>query len=95
MKPEKTLFQRNDLVVTTSRFMVGSKTYAIRNIVSTRGIEIRPGFLSRLFGKRPEYRVLITTSAGEFSGYNSSDATTIADLLEALDKAIASSTTNG
>jgi hypothetical protein len=95
MKPEETLFQRNDLAVTTARFMVGSKTYAIRNIVSTRGIEIRPGFLGRLFGKRSEYRVLITTSAGELSAYNSSDATTIADLLDALDKAIASSTTNG
>ena len=95
MKIEKTLFQRNDLTVTTARFMVGSKTYAVRNIVSTRGIEVRPGLLGRLFGKRSEYRVLITTSTGELSAYNSSDATTVADLLDALDKAIASSTTDG
>jgi hypothetical protein len=95
MKPENTLFKRNELTVTTARFMVGSKTYAVRNIVSTRGIQVRPGWIGCLLGRRPEYRVLITTSAGELSAYSSSDATTVADLLDALDKAIVSSAADG
>lgn len=90
MSNETVLFKRADVTVTPSRFMVGSKTYAIRNIVSTRGLQESPGWLGALFGGKTIYRVLLTTAAGELSAYESKDRDLIGDLLEALDRAIAS-----
>jgi hypothetical protein len=89
MKDERVFLRKLDLTVTASRFMVGSKTYAIRNIVSTRGLEIRPGFLARIFGAQTEYRVILQTSAGDVHAYTSEDPAIVAELLEALDNAIA------
>jgi hypothetical protein len=88
MVEEKVLFRRNDICVTPTRFMVGSKTYAIRNIVSTKGIEVRPGCLGALLGNRTEYRVILTTSAGEVGAYSSFDPEIVDKLLGALDMAI-------
>jgi hypothetical protein len=88
MPEEKTFFNRGDIIVTTSRFMVGSKTYAVRNIVSTRGLEITPGCLSALLGAKSGYVVAVTTAAGEERAYISKDKEFVGDLLEALDKAI-------
>ena len=89
MAGEAVLFQRADIIVTPTRFMVGSKTYAARNIVSTRGLEERPGCIGALLGHRPVYWVLLATAAGELRAYESSDCDMIGDLLTALDKAIA------
>jgi hypothetical protein len=88
MSDEIVLFQRCEIVVTASRFMVGSKTYAVRNIVSTRGLEITPGCLNALFGARSKYVVSLTTAAGEVQAYKSNDKEFVGDLLEALDRAI-------
>ncbi len=89
MADEKVLFRNGNVVVTPTRFMIGSKTFAVRNIVSTRGLEIRPGCLGQLLFQKPEYCVSLSTSAGEIEAYKSNDKVLIGDLLEALDKAIA------
>jgi len=89
MNDEQILFQRYDITVTPSRLMVGSKTYAIRNIVSTKGLEICPGWLGRLMGGQPEYSVILATAAGEISAYSTPDSELVSDLLAALDNAIA------
>jgi hypothetical protein len=87
---EITLLDRGDVVVTDSRFMVGSKTYAIRSIVSVRGIEIAPGFLrQRWFGERHRYSILLSTASGETPAYESQGGDLIGDILEALNHAIA------
>lgn len=89
MANEWTLFRQAEIAVTPTRFMVGSKTYAIRNIVSTEGFELRPGWLGALIGKRKEFKVIITTAAGKITAYSSTDRALVGDLLEALDNAIA------
>jgi hypothetical protein len=89
MNEEKTFFKKLDITVTSSRFVVGSKTYAIRNIVSTRGLEIRPNLFGLIFGAKKEYQVILQTSAGDVQAYQSTDPEVVSDLLAALDKAIA------
>jgi hypothetical protein len=89
--PEKVIFKRGDLLVTQSRFHVGAKTYAIRNIVTTRGLVIKPGFIDRILRKKTRYVVVITTTAGEIQAYESPEPELIDRLLNALDRAIAGS----
>ena len=89
MNQERTFLRKLDITVTATRLMVGSKTYSIRNIVSTRGIEIRPGFFGRIFGAKSEYQVILQTSAGDVQAYTSHDPEIISELLTALDNAIA------
>ena len=88
MADESVLFRHGDVVVTPTRFMVGSKTYAIRNIASSRGVQVRPGCLGRLIGEKMVYGVFLATSAGQIDAYSSKDPKVIEDLLEALDRAI-------
>jgi hypothetical protein len=61
---EDVYFDRDRVLVTPTRFAVRGKTYAVRNIVSTRGITETPGCLGWLFGEKTRYAVVITTSAG-------------------------------
>jgi len=87
---EKVFFQRGEVTVTTTRLMVGSKTFSINNIVSTRGLEITPGLIGKLFGAKSEFVVQLSTAAGDVEAYKSEDSDFISDLLNALDEAIAS-----
>jgi hypothetical protein len=87
---EEIIYQNADITITRSRFMVGSKTYAIRNIVTTKGLHHDPSWFRRLVFKEYEkYEVVLQTTAGEVSAYESSVPDSIGDIIEALDKAIA------
>jgi len=87
---EHVIYNYNNMFVSDKRFMVGGKTYAIRNIVSTRGIEYSPGCLGIFFGKSRNYKLILTTSSGELTVYETTDSKVLNALLTALDKAIIS-----
>lgn len=42
MSTEKTYLQQGDVMVTSARFIVGSQTFAMRNITSVTAMEIEP-----------------------------------------------------
>ena len=71
--------------------MVGSKTYSVRNIVTTKGLEHDPSLLRRwLFGEHHKFEVVLQTAAGDISAYESQNPDIITDVINALDEAIAS-----
>lgn len=88
MTKETTILRRGNIIVTDSRFMVGSQTYAIRGITSVKGIEITPGLFARVFGKTSTFAVVLSTAGGEVRAYESKDSGVVGDVLEALNQAI-------
>ena len=74
--------------MTDARFVVGSQTYAIRNITSVKGIEIIPGPIGRLLGYKSMFAVVLSTAGGEIRAYESKDSDLIGDVLETLNQAI-------
>jgi len=55
MSTERTYFQQGDVTVTSARFIVGSQTFAMRNITSVQTVETEPdspypGYLMMLGG---------------------------------------------
>ena len=88
MTSESTILQREGVTVTDARFIVGSQTYAIRNITSVKGIEIIPGPIGRLLGYRSMFAIVLSTAGGEIQAYQSKDSDLIGDVLEALNQAI-------
>lgn len=88
MSNERTFFDRGNVTVTDSRFIVGSQTYAMRGITSVKGIEITPSIFARLFGQKSNFAVILFTAGGEVRAIESKDSDFIGDVLEALNNAI-------
>src|ERR1017187_4601435 len=53
MSTEKQYFQREDVTVTSTRFIAGSQTFAMRNITSVESVEVEPN------SKPPGYLLLL------------------------------------
>jgi hypothetical protein len=63
------------------RFVVASRTDAIRGIPSARGIEITPDLKCKLSGPTSNFAINPSTAAGEFQAYKSDDSDLIGDTL--------------
>lgn len=124
MNDEQVFFQQDEITVTNARFVVGSQTFAMRNITSVRsekidakveypgylmmagivvalvgffgagiavgvlGIAILAGGIYLAWNQDDNFAVLLTTSAGEVSAYQSKDKQHIASIVKALNDSI-------
>ena len=124
MNEERVFFQETEITVTNARFVVGSQTFAMRNITSVRAEKVEaklehPGYLMLVgvvialigfFGagipvgvigiamlaggiywawnQDGTFAVVLTTSAGEVSAYQSNDRQLIAGIVKALNDSI-------
>jgi hypothetical protein len=64
MLNKTTILQRVGIPVVADRFMVGSRTDAIREIPSVRGIELNLRLLRRRSGQPPTFAIIPSTAAG-------------------------------
>ena len=74
-----TILQRVGVSTIADRFMVSSRTDAIRRIPSVRGIEITPDLMGRLFGRTSHFAIIPSTAGKEIQADNGKDN----DLIEA------------
>ena len=81
MLNKTTILQRVSISTVADRFMVNSRTDAIRRIPSVRGIEITPDLSSRLTGQTFNFAIIPSTAAGEIQANKSKDSDLIGDPL--------------
>jgi hypothetical protein len=74
-----TILQRVGVSEVADRFMVGSRTDAIRGIPSARGIEITPLPRSKLSGQTSNFAIIPSAAAGEIQADNNKDSDLIED----------------
>jgi hypothetical protein len=74
-----TILQRVGISTIADRFMVNSRTDAIRRIPSVRGIEITPDLSSRLTGQTFNFAIALKTAGRKIQADNGKDN----DLIEA------------
>ena len=77
---ETTILQRENITVTDARFIVGSQTYAIRGVISVKGIEITPNFFARFLGETSTFAIVFRTSGGEGRVFHSKDSDLVSKL---------------
>ncbi len=125
---EPVILRSKNVVVTKSRFIVGSKTFSVRGITSVQAVEIPASYsgqivviifgivmglaafandlrgagavllvialmllitgVTLLFTVKPKYQVVITTSSGEITAYESRDDQDISSVVHAVNEAI-------
>ena len=124
MTDETVFLDEAGVTVTNARFIVGSETYAMRNITSVKTGKTAPeqkgpaclfllglvlaivgfssssnavgwlgiGFIMLCFvwaaRKKPTFSVMLTTSAGEVSAYQSKSGDTVSRIVQALNDSI-------
>jgi Family of unknown function (DUF6232) len=75
MSTERTYFQQGDVTVTSARFIVGSQTFAMRNITSVQTVEIEPD------SPNPGYLMILGCVIAVIGFANSSISTGILGLV--------------
>ena len=68
-----TILQRVSIPRVAGRFMVSSRTDAIRRIPSVRGIETTANLMGRLFGRTFNSAIVLKTAGREIQAYESKD----------------------
>jgi len=76
-----TILQRVGIPVVADRFMVCSRTDAIREIPSVRGIELNLRLLRRRSGQTSTFAIIPSTAAGKIQANKSKDSDLIGDPL--------------
>jgi len=79
MPNRTTILQRVSISTVAVRFMVGTRTDAIRRIPSVRGFEPTPSLMGRLFGRTSKFAIIPSTAGKEIQADNGKDN----DLIEA------------
>ena len=74
-----TILQRVSISTVADRFMVGTRTDAIRRIPSVRGIEATPTLMGRLLGRTSNFAIIPSTAGKETQADNCNDS----DLIKA------------
>ena len=74
MLDKTTILQRVSISTVADRFMVGTRTDAIRRIPSVRGIEATPSLISRLFVQTSNFAVIPSTAGKKIQADNSNDS---------------------
>lgn len=74
-----TILQRVGISTVADRFMVGTRTGAIRRIPSVRGIEATPSLMGRLFGRTSNFATIPSTAGKEIQADNGKDNDLIGD----------------
>lgn len=74
-----TILQRVGIPTIADRFMVGTRTDAIRRNPSVRGIEATPSLISRLFVQTSNFAIIPSTAGKEIQADNSNDSDLIGD----------------
>ena len=74
MLNKTTILQRVGFPVLADRFMVGSRTDAIREIPSVRGIELNLRLLRRRSGQTSTFAIIPSTAAGKIQANKSPDS---------------------
>ncbi len=67
------ILQRVSISTVADRFMVATRTDAIRRIPSVRGIEATPSLMGRLFGRTSNFAIIPSTAGKEIQADNSED----------------------
>jgi hypothetical protein len=68
-----TILQRVSISTVAHRFMVGTRTDAVRTIPSVRGIETTANLMGRLFGRTFNSAIVLKTACREIQAYESKD----------------------
>jgi hypothetical protein len=76
-----TILQRVGIATIADRFMVSSRTDAIRRIPSVRGIEATPSLISRPFVQTSNFDIIPSTAGKEIQADNSNDSDLIGEPL--------------
>ena len=76
-----TILQRVSISTVADRFMVDTRTDAIRGIPSVGGLEAPPSLMGRLFGRTSNFATIPSTAGKEIQADNSNDSDLIGEPL--------------
>lgn len=76
-----TILQRVGISTVADRFMVATRTDAVRGSPSVRGFEATPSLMGRLFGRTSNFAIIASTAGEEIQVDNSNDSDLIGEPL--------------
>jgi hypothetical protein len=81
MLNKTTILQRVSISTVSDRFIVATRTDAVRGMPSVRGFEATPSLMGRLFGRTSNFAIIASTAGEEIQVDNSNDSDLIGEPL--------------